>query len=150
MQTLHYSIQINAPKEKVWKTMLGDQTYREWTVAFMPGSYYQGSWDKGSKILFVAPDENGKLSGMVSSIAENVPYKFISIEHHGVVNDGVEDTTGDEAKRWAGAHENYTFRETNGTTEVLIDTNSDDEFKDMFDEAWPKALQKLKELAEKQ
>ncbi|MDQ5893468.1 MAG: hypothetical protein QG640_480, partial [Patescibacteria group bacterium] len=31
MQKIHFSIQINAPKEKVWDTMLGEATYREWT-----------------------------------------------------------------------------------------------------------------------
>lgn len=81
MEKLHFSVQIKAPKEKVWDTMLDDETYRKWTTAFSPGSYYEGSWDEGSKILFLAPDENGKLSGMTSIIAENRPYEFISIKH---------------------------------------------------------------------
>jgi hypothetical protein len=54
-----HSMNINAPKEKVWKTMLGEDTYRIWTEVFMPGSHYVGDWSKGSKILFLAPAETG-------------------------------------------------------------------------------------------
>jgi uncharacterized protein YndB with AHSA1/START domain len=148
MEKLKFNININAPKEKVWKTMLEDKTYRKWTEAFAPGSYYKGSWDKGSKILFLAPGEKGEM-GMVSRIKENKPYRFVSIEHVGVVTEGKEDTTSSEVKNWAGALENYTFKEDNGSTEVFVEMDSNDEYKDMFTEMWPKALKKLKDLAEK-
>src|SRR5690606_24494151 len=96
--------------------------YREWTQEFSPGSYYKGDWSKGSKILFLGPDpETGKEGGMVSRIAENKPYEFVSIEHLGIVQDGVEDTTSEAAKKWAPAFENYTFRERDGATEVVVD-----------------------------
>lgn len=147
MDKLHFSIDINAPKEKVWNTMLGDETYRKWTEPFSPGSYYKGEWKKGSKVLFLAPGEKGEM-GMVSRIAEHIPNEFVSIEHLGVINNGVEDTTSDEIKPWAGAHENYTLKENNGTTKVLIDLDSDEKYADMFSEMWPKALKKLKDLAE--
>lgn len=148
MEKLHFSIVINAPKEKVWETMLNDDTYRKWTEAFGSGSHYKGDWNKGSKILFLAPGEKGEM-GMVSRIKESKPYEFLSIEHIGVVNDGKEDTTSDEVKKWAGALENYTFKESGRKTEVLIDTDTNDEYKEMFQDMWPKALNKLKELAEK-
>ena len=148
MQKFHFKIDINAPKEKVWHTMLDDKTYRIWTEAFMPGSYYKGDWGKGSKMLFIGPGENGDM-GMVSRIKENQKYKFISIEHYGVVKDGKEDTSSDEVKAWAGAHENYTFKEKDNSTEVLVDMDTAEEYKEMFEDMWPKALQKLKELSEK-
>ena len=149
MQKIHYSIQINAPKEKVWHTMLDDETYRDWTGAFNPGSYYKGSWDEGSKILFIGPDPTtGKEGGMVSQIEVNKPYEFISIKHLGLYGDGVEDTTSEEAKKWAPAYENYTFVEKDGGTELLIDMEVEDSYKDEFDKMWPKALERLKEMAE--
>lgn len=151
MNNLHFSIVINAPKAKVWKTMLEDTTYRIWTEAFSPGSHYVGDWSQGSKILFLGPDPNtGKTGGMVSRIKENRLHEFISIEHLGMVQDGQEDTTSEAVKAWAGALENYTFKEQDGKTEVFVEmTKIVDEFKDMFEGMWPKALQKLKELAEK-
>lgn len=151
MNALHFSIVINAPKAKVWHTMLDDKTYRVWTEAFNAGSHYVGDWSKGSRILFLGPDPNtGKMGGMVSRIAENRLHEYISIEHLGMVQDGVEDTNSDAVKAWAGAHENYTFKEKNGKTELLVDMEITEEFKEMFEDIWPKALQKLKELAEKQ
>ena len=149
MQKLNFKIDINAPKEKVWNTMLEDKTYREWTQAFSPGSHYIGSWDNGSKILFLGPNEQGIMGGMVSRIKENRKHEYISIEHLGVVQDGKEDTTSDEVKQWAGSLENYTFKDLNGKTELLVDMDINDDYKDMFNEMWPKALQKLKQLAEK-
>lgn len=150
MQKINFSITINAPKEKVWNTMLNDTTYRQWTEAFHSGSYYEGNWSEGSKIRFLGPNDDGTLSGMVSRIAENRPYEYISIEHLGEIQNGVEDTTSDRAKLWAGMHENYTFTETNGVTELKVDIDvNNDEFKEMFKDMWPKALQKLKELSEK-
>ena len=98
MEKLHFSISINAPIKKVWETMLGNETYKLWTDVFAPGSYFVGDWSEGSKMLFLGPNENGKLSGMVSKIKENKPYKFISIEHVGEVEDGKEKAT-----EWAGS-----------------------------------------------
>jgi hypothetical protein len=150
MHKLHFSILINAPKERVWHTMLDDEPYREWTTAFNPGSYYKGDWSKGSKMLFLGPDpETGQEGGMVSRIAENKPYEFISIEHQGLYLNGIEDTTSDEARKWAPAFENYTYRERDGGTEVLVDLDVAESVAEMFDQMWPAALQKLKELAEK-
>lgn len=149
MEKSNFSIVINAPKEKVWKTMLGDSTYREWTTPFNEGSYYKGDWSEGSKIFFLGPNpETGKEGGMVSRIAKNKLYQFISIEHLGIINDGIEDTTSEEVKKWTPAFENYTFKEKNGTTEVIVEMDIHDEYMEMFEGMWSKALQKLKELAE--
>lgn len=151
MQKIHHIISINASKEKVWNTMLGDSTYREWTKAFSPGSYYIGSWNEGSEIKFLGTDENGngEEGGMYSRIKENRLYEFISIEHLGIIKNGIIDTTSDEVKKWVPSFENYSFKEKDGSTEVSVEVDVDDEYKSMFDEMWPKALQSLKELSEK-
>ncbi len=151
MQKIHFSIQINAQREKVWDIMLQDTTYREWTEAFHKGSYYKGDWGEGSKILFLGPAETGKKEGgMVSRIKENRKYEFISIEHLGIVVDGVEDTTSENAMEWNSALENYTFTEKGGGTEVAVDIEvANDQYKEIFEGMWPKALLKLKEITER-
>jgi hypothetical protein len=152
MKKLHFETKINAPAEKVYKTMLNEATYKDWTTVFSPdgsSGNYKGSWDKGSKILFVGTNpETGKEGGMVSRIAENKPNEFVSIEHLGIITDGVEDTTSEEARKWSPAFENYTFKEENGVTELLVDMDSADELADEFEKSWPKALERLKELSE--
>lgn len=55
MKTLHFTIQINAPRDKVYNTMLGLENktaYESWVSVFNPTSTYEGNWDKGSKIRF--------------------------------------------------------------------------------------------------
>ena len=150
MKKLHYSILINASREKVWHAMLDDATYREWTRAFSEGGYYKGSWEKGSKILFIGPDpKTGEEGGMVSRIAENKPNEYISIEHLGILKNGVEDTISEEAKKWAPAYENYTFNDKGGATELVVDMETAEELAEEFDKMWPEALKMLKEIAEK-
>lgn len=150
MQTLHFSIVINAPREKVWDTMLEDATYREWTSAFNPaGSYFKGDWNKGSKILFIGVDpETGKEDGgMFAEIAENKPHEFVSIKHLGEIKDGAEVPWPDPEQ---AGFENYTLKDTADGTEVSVEiTNIPDEWKQMMNDMWPKALEKLKEIAEK-
>lgn len=142
--TLHFSIDINAPKENVWNAMLGDETYRIWTSVFAEGSQYKGSWEKGASIQFVDPTG----SGMASEIAENIPYSFMSVRHIGFMQNGVADTESDAIKAWLPAYENYTFTEEDGVTTVNVDLDVTEDFeKDMADR-WPKALEKLKEICE--
>lgn len=148
MQALHFSIFIYAPKEKVWDTMLNYSTYCEWTKAFNPTSYYVGDWSEGSKMQYLGTGDDGEEMGMVSIVRVNRPHEFISIEHIGVIENGVEDTASEKAKKWAPAFENYTFIEKDGGTEVLVDVDITDEYKTMFEDMWPKALQRLKQLAE--
>ena len=52
METLHYSVSINATKEKVWDILWGDLTYPEWTSVFSEGSAIVTDWEKGSKFCF--------------------------------------------------------------------------------------------------
>lgn len=146
MKTLQFKTLINAPREKVWHVLFDDATYREWTSAFMEGSYAVTDWQKGSKALFL----DGKGMGMVARIKDNIPNEFLSIEHLGEVKDGVEDTTSEKVKQWAGAHENYTLKDVDSQTELIIDCDMAEDYVNMFNDMWPKALDKVKEIAERQ
>jgi uncharacterized protein YndB with AHSA1/START domain len=144
MTRLTFATTINAPKALVWRTMLDDKTYRKWTSAFQEGSYAETDWKPGSKALFLAPDG----SGMVSRVAEHRPNEYLSLEHLGVVKNGVEDTTSAEVKQWAGARENYTLLENGGHVTLKIDMDTSDEHRKFFEDTWPKALAILKDLSE--
>ena len=145
VETLHFEIIIDKPVSMVYETMIADETYRAWTSVFNASSYYRGSWDKGSKILFIGCDEAGNEGGMVSRIKDNVKHEFISIEHLGIYSNGEEHLNNS----WAGSLENYTYRDINGKTHLSIDLDSNQEFKSYFEGMWPVALIKLKEICEK-
>jgi len=152
MKKLQFRKDIHASAEKVYDMMLGisnTETYQQWTSEFNPTSTYEGSWEKGSKVYFVGTDENGKRGGMVSEIAGNIPSRFVSIRHYGILDGENEITTGAEVEKWAGSFENYAFEENNGVTTVIVDLDTVEDYMDYFEETYPKALDKLKEIAEK-
>ena len=152
MKKIQFKKEINASAQKVYETMLGlknKASYEYWTAAFNPTSTYEGSWDNGSKILFVGTDENGKKGGMVSEIVAHQPAEFVSIRHFGFLDGDTEITTGEQVEKWAGGHENYSFQENNGVTTVTVEMDSVDEYLDYFNNTYPKALDKLKEISEK-
>lgn len=151
MQKLQFKIAINTSVQKVYETMLGlkdKATYEYWTATFNPTSTYEGSWDKGSKILFVGMDENGKKGGMVSEIADHQPAQFISIRHYGFLDGDTEITSGELVEKWAGGHENYSFEEHDGMTTVTVEMDVIDDYLEYFNNTYPKALGKLKEISE--
>jgi uncharacterized protein YndB with AHSA1/START domain len=145
MTRLTYSTTIQAPGDVVWRTMLEDETYRQWTSAFHEGSYAVTDWKPGSKALFLGPDG----SGMVSRVAEHRPNEFLSLEHLGVVKEGVEDIEGEGVSKWAGAREDYTLTEERGSVTLRVDMDTTEEHKKFFEEVWPKALANLKGLSER-
>ena len=145
MEKQHFKVSIDAPREKVWEVLWGKSSYPAWTAAFAEGSKVETDWKEGSKALFL----DAKNEGMVSTIAKNKPNEFMSIKHLGLIKDGVEDTESDKIKEWHGAMENYTLKTVNGKTELTVDMDMTDEWKDYLSKSWPVALEKVKELAEK-
>lgn len=145
MVKLQYNIQIDAPRKKVWQVMLGKDTYPKWASVFEPGSDYEGSWEKGTEMRFFAAGTPG---WMRSTIAENRPFEFVSLQHQGFVEDGKVEPPSEIDQVWQSAYENYTFRDKDGGTEVQVDMNMPDKDVDMIDKLWPKALEALKDLCE--
>ena len=126
MKRLSYQANIKASPDRVYDSMLGlndKKTYEQWTIAFNMSSTWEGDWSKGSKIMFVGVTEKGQREGMIARIVENIPHKFVSILHYGILENGVEITDGPKVEGWANATENYTFEKTaDGTTMVLHTT----------------------------
>ena len=152
MEKIKFNVSINAPSSMVYDVMLGiskKSTYEEWTALFNPTSTFEGSWNKGSKILFVGVDDKGQKGGMVSKIVENTPNQFVSIQHYGLIKEGEEITEGPEVEKWANGFENYLFEESNKTTVVTVELDTTEDFVDYMNKIYPKALSKLKEICEK-
>jgi hypothetical protein len=152
MKKLQFKVNINAHVTKVYDFMLGinsKSTYEQWTALFNPTSTYEGTWDKGNKILFIGVDEKGEKGGMVSRIVENIPKRFVSIQHYGLYQADKEITEGPEVEKWANGFENYSFEENIGATTLTVDLDTTEDFLDYMNETYPKALDKLKEICEK-
>lgn len=145
MKKLEYKIRINAPKEKVWDTMLQPETYQQWVAASWPDSFYEGEWKEGGEIRFVSKDGSGTLA----CVTELRPHQFIAAEHIALLQKGGEaDTESQMAKGWIGITESYSFEEVGDATELTVTIHANPEWQKMFDDGWPAALEKLKEIAE--
>lgn len=145
MIKVNFSAAIHAPKQRVWYVLWEKSFYEQWTRLFAEGSTVKtDGWKEGSMVQFLGPNENG----MVSMVVANKPNEYMSFRHLGIVKDGVEDTTSDEATGWAGAMENYTLKEENGIIVLTVEMETTEEYKDYFNNKWPKALAKVKELSE--
>jgi len=144
MERHSFTIHINAPREKVWEKLWNDDSYPQWTSAFAEGSKAESTWEEGSKIVFSGPDG----AGMLAKIQKKLPGEYMSFRHYGMIRDGVEDTESEEVRPWAGAEENYTLRPAGAGTEVLVEMDMTDQYRDYFMETWPRALQLLKEISE--
>lgn len=149
MKKLNLEIEIEAPREKVWSSIVDENSYKKWADEFMTGSYFEGGWKKGDAMKFLAIDEEGKTGGMVSEIAESDYPNYLSIKHLGMIMDGVVDTTSAAVKKWTPSYENYTL-EALGDKKTMfkLEMDVDDESYDMFLEIWPRALQKMKHISE--
>lgn len=149
MTKLVLSIDINAPRETVWDAIIQDESYRKWSGVFYQGSYFEGGWNQGDAIHFVALDEDGNKAGMISEIAESIHPEFISIRHLGNINNGVIDTTSDDVRKWAPSYENYKLeRLGENQTRFHLDMDAHEDYYAMFENLWPKAMAMLKDVCE--
>lgn len=148
IERLEFSIRIAAPAAKVYSSMIGEEGYADWTSVFNPTSRFEGSWEKGSKMLFVGTDENGEIGGMVSHIKDLRPNKLVAIQHLGIIEKGEEITSGPKVEGWAGGMEIYSFQPDGDGTALRVQLDSVQDFKSYFLETYPKALERLKAICE--
>lgn len=141
LNRLHFSIDIDAPRDKVWRTLWDDASYRDWTSVFAEGSYAVGDWKEGSTMKFIDPSSNAGMSAVIEKTREP---EFMSIRHEAEIKDGQVQGPAE----WTGAHENYTLTVKNGRTTLAVDLDTPDEYHKMFEDKFPQALQRVKKLSE--
>ena len=50
MQKMQFSIEIEAPREKVWQTLFDDKTFRDWGNIIDEGQYMVGELAEGNEV----------------------------------------------------------------------------------------------------
>ena len=144
---LEFDILINASPENVWATITGDAEFRDWCAAFNPGSHFVGDWSEGSEIRFLGETEEG-IQGMLSKVIEHTMGRTLVLEHIGMIQDGQAITEGEAVEVWAPAREEYHLTITEGGSRLLVYTDTPESYAEFFEDTWPKALARLKEIAE--
>lgn len=143
MKEIQFSVEINAPKETVWNTLWQDKTLRDWAGIIDPGTHLVGELKEGGEIQFISA--NGY--GVTSLVDKLVVNEFLLFKHSA---DTQEEGTRERAKEWTGGVESYSLTERNGVTALLVAFDVPPEQEEYFMANYPKALQRVKELSEKQ
>lgn len=140
---MEFATKINAPKEKVWNTLWKDETFRQWAGLIDPGTYMVGDLKEGNEVQFIS-SENGY--GVTSLVERIVPAEFLLLRHHA---DTQETGKREREKEWTDGKESYSLAEMGGATTLIIAFDVPPELEKYFKDNYPKALEKIKQLAEK-
>jgi len=143
MEKLKFSIEIQASREKVWSTLWEDKTFRDWANIIDEGTYMAGVMKEGNEVQFIS-SVNGY--GVTSLIEKLTPNEFVLFRH---MTDTKEDGEQERQKEWTGGQESYLLAERNGSTSLIVELDVPPEQVETFNERLPKALERVKELAEK-
>lgn len=144
MRVIAKSIEIKAPKEKVWNVLINDKSTRIWYAAFGDGIRAETDWKVGSKAVFL----DNKNSGLISKVVVNKPGETLSVEHQGIVMEGKEDYESEMARGVKGGLETYLLSDKNGNTQLSVESDMAEGMFESMSLSWDKALQKIKELSE--
>jgi uncharacterized protein YndB with AHSA1/START domain len=142
MEQMQFTTDIHASKQTVWDTLWQDATFREWAGIVDPGTYMKGELKEGEEVQFLSAI-NGY--GVTSLVEKITPPDFLQLRHESDTQD-----TGAQAraKEWTGGVETYTLTEKDGITTLTVAFGVPLKMVDEFKENYPKALQRVKEMAE--
>jgi len=143
VQEMTFYIEIQAARDKVWETLWQDETLREWAGIIDPGTYMVGDLQEGNEVQWISA-ENGY--GVTSLVEKVVPNEYLLLRHSADTQDSGER---EREKQWTGGAESYVLTEKRSTTTLTVAFDVPPELEGYFNAAYPKALQKVKELAEK-
>jgi uncharacterized protein YndB with AHSA1/START domain len=146
IEKLHFSININATREKVWEALWDKESYQTWTAPFGEGSHYTGDLAPNGRIHFLSSEGNG----MYSDVIFFKEHALIVFKHIGVIQHHEEQEIDEKTKHWTGCFEIYRLVEINATTtELEVEVDVTDDHIEFMKKKFPVALEKVKELSER-
>ena len=144
LKTISKTINIYAPKEKVWEVLINDEYNTQWYEAFSEGTHADTDWEVGSKAIFSDSSNNG----IVGKIIVNDPFEALAIQYEGMLKDGKEDYESQLANDVKGSLEVYKLTVEDGVTQLDIACDMGEDYYFQMSEDWDKALRKIKQIAE--
>jgi uncharacterized protein YndB with AHSA1/START domain len=144
MQNMHYSVDINATKEKVWETLWSDQTLRDWASNIDEGTYMEGTLEEGKEVNFMSASGYG----VSSKVEKLIPYMHVSFRQIADIKAGANGAIEKRDKQWTGALGSYDLEENKGKVTLSVAQDVPDELVEMFKTRIPLSLERVKVLAE--
>jgi hypothetical protein len=143
MKELQCSIEIHATQARVWDTLWQDETFREWASIIDPETYMVGDLKEGHEIQFISGASG---YGVTSVVEKLVAGEFLLLRHRA---DTQEDGKREREKEWTGGEERYSLAEKDGTTTLTVAFDVPPALEEEFKVNYPKALERVKVLAER-
>ncbi len=140
---MQFSIEIKASREKVWNTLWEDKTFCDWASIIDEGTYMIGEMKEGNKVQFISSVSGYGVTSLIQKLAPN---EFVSFMH---VADTKESGEQEREKEWTGGTESYSLAEKDGVTTLTVELNVPRGQEEMSKVRFPKALKRVKILAEK-
>ncbi len=142
MKQMKFTIEINANRQKVWDALWQDETFREWAGIIDPGTHLVGDLKEGNEVQFIS----GNGYGVTSLVEKLVEGEFLLLRHSADTQDAGQR---ERAQEWTGGEESYSLAEKDGTTTLTGAFDVPPEQEGYFTINYPKALDRVKELAER-
>lgn len=142
MKSIRFTINIHAAKEKVWATLWQDATFQDWAHFIDEGLYIKGVLREGDEIQFMSAVNGYGVTSLVEQYRAN---EFVRFRHKADTKNNGADIRENE---WTGGSESYSLQSINGITELIVETDIPYEQEELFKINFPKALARLKTLAE--
>lgn len=143
MKEIQFSIEINVSKERVWATLWEDVTFRDWANIIDEGTYMKGVMKEGTEIQFISSVNGYGVTSLIEKLNTN---EFVLFRHSA---DTKEIGEQEREKEWTGGTESYSLAEKDGITTLTVKTDVPQEQEETFNIRLPKALERIKTLAEK-
>jgi uncharacterized protein YndB with AHSA1/START domain len=140
MQTIEKTIEIDAPVEKVYEVLVNPRFTRAWGNAFSEGAYVESDWKPGSEVVW--KDKTGNV-GAKGVVVENEPMRRITVAFYDDINEKPPARPGQYKEMYSvqtGQHQSRLQIVAGALPESDVLTHSP---------LWDKALQMIKQLAEK-
>lgn len=139
---MQFSVEIQATKEKVWDTLWQDETLREWAGIIDPGTHMVGELKEGNEVQFIS----GNGYGVTTLVEKLIAGKLLLLRHRADTQDSGKQ---ERKKEWTGGKESYSLTEKDRSTTLTATFDVPPELEKYFEDSYPKALERVKTLAEK-
>ena len=143
MKKQHFSIKIKAPKEKVWQTLWEDKTLRDWGNIIDEGLYMVGEMAEGNEVQFISSVSGFGVTGVIEKL---IPHEYVAFKQ---IADTMDSGEQEREKEWTGGTESYELIEKNNIINLIVKIDVPPEQEETFRVRFPKALKRVKILAEK-
>lgn len=140
---MQFQVEIRAAKQKVWDTLWQDETLRDWAGIIDPGTYMIGELKEGGEVQFISA-ANGY--GVTSLVEKLTPGEFVLLRHRADTQEHGKQPRDNE---WTGGKESYLLSERDDTTILTAEFDVPPGMEEYFSVNYPKALERVKVLAEK-